>query len=949
MKLQKNKVQKKEVKTINKKNKKYKILPFILAIMIMVSGICIPVFPVMANTYTEGHITYNYILDGGNAIITGCSYTESTTSLDIPSSLGGYPVVGIGYEGLAYCIGLTSVTIPESVTSIGDRALSCYLQKINVADNNNYYASENGVLFNKDKTKLMQYPISNINPQYTIPGSVASIAGYAFSNCTGLTNVTIPGSVTSIGRYAFCNCTGLTSVTIPDSVTSIGSDAFNNCTGLTSITIPGSVTSIGSDAFAICSGLTSVIISEGVTSIDNEAFNNCTGLTSIIIPDSVTSIGSCAFNSCSKLTSITIPESVTSIGIQAFGNCIGLSSITISDSITSISAYAFYGCRGLTSIIIPDNITSIDSMAFYGCTGLNTLIIENSKVSINNNAFSDCSALTASGITVFKNPNDMSTSKIINGYTINLNTTISDSIALINSGNATLNDYINAGITGVTADNLEAVNSAVTAAKTDVEVNLTKSQIQKAVTNNIPSELTLTQNDSTLTARLKKVDGTEFTTSSAVTYDWYRNDEAIASGNSNIYNLSNADKGKSIKAKVSLYGLESNSIYISGMPIVTTDNTVTTLSKDTVVVNGRVNANGADTAVTFEYGTTKPGNKIVVASPSLINGTGVTSVSTTLSSLLQNTTYYFRVIGSNTDGVAYGQYKAFTTVSNSYPVTTPPAVIIETPTDDEVTTPAKVTIKGTERVGKTLEAVLLSDGGAKFTTSAGVTYEWYRLSSIDDGSGTLVGKNKTYKLGSNDKGKYIKVIAAYNGETFEKVTGKIARKSPNNSNSSSSSNSTSNTTKNTEKPNDVIIIQPQISDGWQMQGDNTWKYGENGNAVVGWKEINGRKYLFDSNGTMETGFKQEGEKTYYLDDQGEMATGWEIINSSWYLFDNFGVMLKGWSQVDGKWYYLNSNGVMVTSWINLDGKWYYLYGDGSLAVNTVINGYTVDENGVWIA
>ena len=94
----------------------------------------------------------------------------------------------------------------------------------------------------------------------TIPNSVTSIGGDAFRGCTGLTSVTIPNSVTSIGSYAFYNCTGLTSVTIPNSVTSIGSWAFSGCSGLTSVTIPNSVTSIGSAAFAGCSGLTSVTI-----------------------------------------------------------------------------------------------------------------------------------------------------------------------------------------------------------------------------------------------------------------------------------------------------------------------------------------------------------------------------------------------------------------------------------------------------------------------------------------------------------------------------------------------------------------------------------------------------------------------------------------------------------------------------------------------------------------
>ena len=109
----------------------------------------------------------------------------------------------------------------------------------------------------------------------TIPNSVTSIGDGAFSDCRGLTSVTIPNSVTSIGEYAFLGCSGLTSVTIPNSVTSIGGAAFYDCSGLTSVTIPNSVTSIGGGAFRGCSGLTSVTIPNSVTSIGDKAFWNC--------------------------------------------------------------------------------------------------------------------------------------------------------------------------------------------------------------------------------------------------------------------------------------------------------------------------------------------------------------------------------------------------------------------------------------------------------------------------------------------------------------------------------------------------------------------------------------------------------------------------------------------------------------------------------------------------
>ena len=157
----------------------------------------------------------------------------------------------------------------------------------------------------------------------TIPNSVTSIGDYAFA-ATSLTSVTIPNSVTSIGYQAFTFAASLTSVTLPNSITSIGDFAFYGATSLTSITIPNSVTSIGALAFYNNTSLTSITIPNSVTSIGSSAFRGATSLTSITIPNSVTSIGSTAFYGATSLTAITIPDSVISLGSNAFGNTTSL-------------------------------------------------------------------------------------------------------------------------------------------------------------------------------------------------------------------------------------------------------------------------------------------------------------------------------------------------------------------------------------------------------------------------------------------------------------------------------------------------------------------------------------------------------------------------------------------------------------------------------------------------
>ena len=372
-------------------------------------------------------------------------YNGNADNVVIPKTYRGIPVKEIKDSAFSYQTRLKSITLPDSVTSIGNDAFygcsgltSIFVDKRNTK----YHSAGNCLIETATKTLILGCKTSVIPTD----GSVTSIGNYAFYDCTGLTSITIPDSVTHIGDYAFSYCTGLTSVIIGNNVTSIGGGAFRDCTGLTSITIPDSVTSIGFSAFRGCSSLESITIpfvgaKAGVTSNGTYQYpfgyifgtssytggiatkqyyygssTSSTTSETYYIPSSlkfVTVTGGNilygAFYNCTGLTSVTIGKGVTSIGNAAFYGCNKIQDIYITDigawcNISGLDNLMEYGASNknlyinnnlATSITIPNGVAAIPTYAFYNCSGLTNVTIPDSVTSIGNAAFYGCNKITS--------------------------------------------------------------------------------------------------------------------------------------------------------------------------------------------------------------------------------------------------------------------------------------------------------------------------------------------------------------------------------------------------------------------------------------------------------------------------------------------------------------------------------------------------------------------------
>ena len=328
------------------------------------------------------------------------AFEDCTSLSSVTLSEGLKTIAGSAFQA---CRSIPEITIPRTVTSIGDGAFyRCTgLTNIFVDPSNSYYCDVDGVLYNKNQTTLLSYPLGNPRLSYDILPTTQTVTTKAFESCGPLEQLNIPSGVTTTGESAFANCKHLRSIFIPNTVTSMGRNAFGYCDSLRSVTLEDGLKVLASNAFGGCKSLVEVNFSSDLTTINEGAFRNCHALTKLTLPNSVSTIGQLAFYDCRNLTSINIPTSLTAITHSMLESC-KLTEVTIPAGVTSIDTYGL-ACSTMRIVNClaetPPEVANSNCFS-YGAYNYGTLLVPPASVEAYKSAPIWCNFTTTKGFFV---------------------------------------------------------------------------------------------------------------------------------------------------------------------------------------------------------------------------------------------------------------------------------------------------------------------------------------------------------------------------------------------------------------------------------------------------------------------------------------------------------------------------------------------------------------------
>lgn len=360
---------------------------------------------------------YTYSLDEDrNAVITGCG--SKASSLIIPSEIDGYRVIAIANEAFKDEISVTSVVLPDTITSIGASAFSgcSALKSVTLPKSlktmghdvfkNDSALSEITIPKSFERCDLNIYdknqggPFTGCTSLKTVlfEEGTEKVGHNLFHSCDGLEDIQLPSTITSIEWHAFDNCKNLKKVILPQSIKMIGSWAFTNCTSLKEVNLPSGLETLCNDAFSYCTSLDSILIPKSISKVEYDngfhvqagPFAHCSNLGTIRFEDGITNIVGNLFSDCDGLKSIEIPSTVQTISQKAFSNCENLSSVEWNTGVTLIEGGAFSGDTAIKVMELPDTVTRIGYEAFKDCANLVSLKLPKGLKVMEANVFQNC-------------------------------------------------------------------------------------------------------------------------------------------------------------------------------------------------------------------------------------------------------------------------------------------------------------------------------------------------------------------------------------------------------------------------------------------------------------------------------------------------------------------------------------------------------------------------------